>query len=356
MGIFGAHSRRVSRSSAWGLLPLMLIIPPTPRTADQIEAVSALQSTQLQSTELQSTELQSTGLQTIELQAIDLGTADWFDEMEFDSPWPDDILEEYGPAEWDTEPADAAAGNQGRNVRVIAHRGDSARAPENTIAAFRSAEQAGIQLIETDIRVAQDGSIVVMHDASVDRTTNGSGSVANLTALDLGVLDAGSWSSPQYAGERLPFWSDVLNFWQSSSSTTMLLELKGSWSIESLQQLAQDINNAGISDRVIVISFDYSQLVNLNSFAPSIPVGFLTFVVGDELKQACSRPGIRYCIPGIESFRDSPEAVQELQDLGIVLFAGSDDPGDWSYLVSKNVDAILTNRPTDLQAWLASRN
>ena len=97
-----------------------------------------------------------------------------------------------------------------QGVTVIAHRGASRFAPENTIAAFEKAIARGADLIEIDIRETKDGHLVVMHDVTVDRTTNGSGAVAGLTLAEIKQLDAGSSFSFEFKGEKIPTLDEAL--------------------------------------------------------------------------------------------------------------------------------------------------
>jgi glycerophosphoryl diester phosphodiesterase len=93
---------------------------------------------------------------------------------------------------------------------VCAHRGDMASAPENTLPAFVSAVEKGAAMIEFDIHFTKDGQLVVIHDTTVDRTTNGSGKVAELTFEEIRALDAGSWFAPAFAGARVPTLREAL--------------------------------------------------------------------------------------------------------------------------------------------------
>ena len=93
---------------------------------------------------------------------------------------------------------------------VIAHRGASSYAPENTLAAFDLALQMGVRQIELDVHLTSDGHIVVIHDDTVDRTTNGSGPVASQMLAELQELDAGAWFGASFAGERIPTLDEVL--------------------------------------------------------------------------------------------------------------------------------------------------
>ncbi len=95
-------------------------------------------------------------------------------------------------------------------VIVVAHRGSVHLAPENTLAAIEKAIEQGADLIEIDIRQTRDGHLVLMHDATVDRTTDGSGRVADMTLAQIKRLDAGSWFHPRFAGERVPTLAEAL--------------------------------------------------------------------------------------------------------------------------------------------------
>lgn len=87
---------------------------------------------------------------------------------------------------------------------TLAHRGASGYAPENTLAAFDKAIELGADMIETDVRQTKDGHLVLFHDPSVKRTTNGQGLVSELTLAELKALDAGSWFGREFAGQRIP--------------------------------------------------------------------------------------------------------------------------------------------------------
>ncbi|MFI6170668.1 glycerophosphodiester phosphodiesterase [Nocardia sp. NPDC051052] len=117
------------------------------------------------------------------------------------------------------------ATTESENVTVIAHRGLAPGLPENTLAAFRGAIALGVDAIEIDLRVTVDGHVVVMHDDTVDRTTDGSGRVADLTLAEVKALDAGRYAGPQFGGERVPTYREVLETLQNSR-IQLLLDIK----------------------------------------------------------------------------------------------------------------------------------
>src|SRR5579871_7007541 len=95
-------------------------------------------------------------------------------------------------------------------IAVLGHRGGRALAPENTLAAFRNAIKLGIDYVEVDVRATKDGHLVIMHDRTVDRTTNGTGAVKDLDFAAIRALDAGIKFDPRYAGEKVPTLDEVL--------------------------------------------------------------------------------------------------------------------------------------------------
>ncbi len=95
---------------------------------------------------------------------------------------------------------------------VVAHRGASGHAPENTLAAFRRAVELGANFIETDLQLSRDARFVAIHDDTLDRTTSGHGPIHGLALAELRELDAGSWFGPQFAGERIPTLEEILRF------------------------------------------------------------------------------------------------------------------------------------------------
>lgn len=95
-------------------------------------------------------------------------------------------------------------------VKVIAHRGFAGLFPENTILAFQKAMDIGVDVIEFDVEITKDSQLVLLHDSTVDRTTNGSGSVGNMTLQEVQALDAGAWRSPAYAGIHIPTFAEAL--------------------------------------------------------------------------------------------------------------------------------------------------
>src|SRR5271156_1995633 len=138
---------------------------------------------------------------------------------------------------------------------LIAHRGASGHAPENTLAAFRKAIAQGVAFIETDLQLTRDTHLVAIHDDTVNRTTNGQGAVHDLSLEEIRKLDAGSWFGSEFAGERIPTLEEILDF-SKKNDVVFYLELKptGSWGGE--HALIGALRSSGEVARTIVISFD----------------------------------------------------------------------------------------------------
>jgi glycerophosphoryl diester phosphodiesterase len=157
---------------------------------------------------------------------------------------------------------------------VIAHRGASGHAPENTLAAFRKAIALGATFIETDLHLSRDARFLAIHDDTVDRTTNGRGAVRDLTLADLRRLDAGSWFGSEYAGERMPTLEEILDF-AKKNDVVFHLEIKpgGSWGGE--HALIGALRESGEIARTVILSFDSAILATIRQIEPTVMTGLL---------------------------------------------------------------------------------
>ncbi|HVC34902.1 MAG TPA: glycerophosphodiester phosphodiesterase family protein [Chloroflexota bacterium] len=135
---------------------------------------------------------------------------------------------------------------------MIAHRGASAYAPENTEAAFALGVAMGADAIETDLRQTRDGVVVLLHDALVDRTTDGHGPVAELSWASVRSLDAGAWKHPRFAGERVPTLADFLD--RYGKGQPLYLEIKAPEVVEASVAMVRD---RGLLEGVVFTSFSF---------------------------------------------------------------------------------------------------
>jgi len=153
----------------------------------------------------------------------------------------------------------------------IAHRGSETRAPENTLAAFRLAIYEGADGVELDVQPTRDGHLVALHDLRVDRTTDGRGKVFCKTLAQVKQLDAGSWFSPQYAGERVPTLDDVFD--ALPQHAILAIELKSLRPTAFVpQKVIETIRKYDAEDRVLLLSYNPIALWHCKRLAPEIPV------------------------------------------------------------------------------------
>lgn len=160
-------------------------------------------------------------------------------------------------------------------MAIIGHRGAAGLAPENTLAAIDTALKFNIPLIEIDIHRSKDNVLVVMHDKSVNRTTNGNGQINELNWSEISKLDAGSHFSSKFNHERVPMLKDVLLKIEPSNAT-LIIEVKNPKRYPDIgQQLLNLINETKTQNKVLVISFDIDFLLEFNRIDDSIRIGCL---------------------------------------------------------------------------------
>lgn len=166
--------------------------------------------------------------------------------------------------------------NDTQETYKVAHRGYSKEAPENTMTAFRQAVENGYQYIECDIQFTRDGVPVVLHDAKVDRTSNGSGRADSYTYAQLRKLDAGSWKSSEYAGEKIPSLQELMKFCVKKN-VTPYIELKNGSRLtrDKLREVYRVIKGSGMQKRVIWFSFNYNYISWVKEIDPTAQIGYV---------------------------------------------------------------------------------
>ena len=233
---------------------------------------------------------------------------------------------------------------------VVAHRGASGHAPENTLAAFRRAVELGATFIETDLQFSRDLRLVAMHDDTVDRTTSGRGPVRNLTLADLRKLDAGSWFGPQFADERIPTLEEILAF-ASEADVVFYLELKtgGAWGMEhALVAALRDTQQAA---RTVVLSFDSTTLAAVRRIEPTVMTGFLFSEADANAVKRALETGARQLAPRGDLVTPALVAEARRHDLQVVTWT-INDPAHMRALAAAGVDGIMTDYPDRLVSVL----
>jgi glycerophosphoryl diester phosphodiesterase len=158
---------------------------------------------------------------------------------------------------------------------IFAHRGANTNAPENTLAAFELARQEGADGIELDVKLTGDGQVVILHDQTVDRTTDGHGLLRSFSLPELKKLDAGSWFDRAYAGEPIPTLADVFKKFGSSILYDIELTNYAAPLDDLPRKVAQLIQQFRLSQNVLVTSFLPIALAGFQRVIPTVPAGLI---------------------------------------------------------------------------------
>lgn len=162
------------------------------------------------------------------------------------------------------------------NVRSVAHRGLSELAPENTIPAYKLAKKYGFYYVECDVAFTSDGIPVLLHDATIDRTSDGSGNISNLTYTQVSSYDFGAWKSSEYAGTKIP----TLNEFASVCKNLALhpyVEIKSAatYSESQIQDIVDIMYSYGLRNNVTFISGTQAYLSYVHEYDPKARLGFV---------------------------------------------------------------------------------
>ena len=230
---------------------------------------------------------------------------------------------------------------------VIGHRGASGCAPENTFAAFDRALELGCAEFEFDVRQCKDGAAVVIHDATVDRTTGAQGVVAESTLAELQALDAGSWYGPAFAGQRIPSLAGL--FERYAGRAKLWVELKEPNLEGALISL---VERHGLQGRTAALAFDQAVVQTLAAQgAGRLHLGWLTeHPPADAVKQAVAlgAQGIYAHVQGV-----TPELVEAAAARGLVVGAwGVETEAEVAHAARCGVSAVIHNFPDQAQAQL----
>ncbi len=224
-------------------------------------------------------------------------------------------------------------------VMAIAHRGASAEAPENTVAAFDEAIRLGARAVEMDVRLCKDGIPVILHDATVDRTTSGTGAVADLTRLDLLRLDAGSWKHPRFAGTRIPLLTEALQ--AVSDDAIAVLEIKEPIDPKMLRRILDEF---APRDRWIMLSFEDDILKAIRKEMPHAALGLLSDGWQSDLPQRCAT--LEAGILALNTAILSIERIKSAREKHLRVWTYTpNDAGSVAACAAIGVEGIITDHP-----------
>jgi glycerophosphoryl diester phosphodiesterase len=161
-----------------------------------------------------------------------------------------------------------------RKVIVTAHRGASGLAPENTIAAFQKAMEYKADFSELDVTMTKDGELILLHDDTLQQTTNDSGNVWDFTLSELKKLDAGSWFGADFVGEHLPTLAEVIDLVNGKMKLNIEIKISGR-EPGIADKVVETVRHKNFSNQCIITSFDSSAITRVMKIAPEIPAGLI---------------------------------------------------------------------------------
>ncbi len=237
---------------------------------------------------------------------------------------------------------------------IAGHRGDRADAPENTLPAFTAAFAGGLEFVETDVQLTADGVPVLLHDETVDRTTDGAGAVADLTLAQVQALDAGSWFGAEFAGTRVPQLGEFLDLLAATPHKKALIELKQYWTRDDIRRILDQIFVRGVQNRVVFASFHFGTLENLGDEAAAIPRIIIRRDLPADPVGLADFYGAIAIMTSPWSLETYPDAVADMHAAGFgVLLYTLNSEERWSEALSYGVDGIVTDAPSELDDWIA---
>ncbi|MEU5921364.1 glycerophosphodiester phosphodiesterase family protein [Streptomyces sp. NPDC047141] len=241
----------------------------------------------------------------------------------------------------------------GAPLTVIGHRGASSAAPENTLVSDEVARRGGAVWIENDVQPSKDGVPYILHDTTVDRTTDGTGPIRSLTSDRIDALDAGSWFAPAYAGTRVPTLAAQLADLRERGGK-LLLEIKGRHSRAEVARIVREVRDQDMADRVFVQSFDVPSLQYAHELAPELPLGLLRDTLDADPVAVARDLDLSAYNVGDTALATRPQVVADLHAAGVAVNVWTvDKPARWKALDALGVDGVITNRPTELSGWLS---
>ncbi|MEV3853786.1 glycerophosphodiester phosphodiesterase family protein [Streptomyces sp. NPDC050095] len=227
---------------------------------------------------------------------------------------------------------------------AMGHRGGPANAPENTLAALGIAADHGADWVETDVQFTKDGVPVIMHDDTVDRTTNGTGRVDQLTAAQIAQLTIDG-------GGRVPTLQQVLTSLKPKT-VRLLLEMKGPQTSAAVDKVLELVANAGMTDRTTLQSFD-ENIVRAAATSPwQTKVALLRSTLDADPVATARAFGLDAYVVQSSALATRPAVIAQLKEAGVEVYTWTvDTEPQWQNVTSWGVDGVITNRPDQFHRW-----
>jgi glycerophosphoryl diester phosphodiesterase len=237
-----------------------------------------------------------------------------------------------------------------RRVVAISHRGEHLHHPENTIPAFAEAIRVGADFIEVDVQTTADGKLVLSHDSTVDRCTNGTGNVRDMTFEQVERLDAGIKSAPEFAGTRIPTFDEVLKM--AHGKIGVYVDLKNA----TAQAIVDALQKSDMVERVVIYRGSIPLLKEIQAIDPRLKVMPESRNV-DNVKSAIASLHPKVIAFGASDF--FPDIIRITKDSGAAVYVDrmgkTDAAAGWQSAIDDGADGIQTDLPGALVEYLRSR-
>ncbi|EJO5348401.1 glycerophosphodiester phosphodiesterase [Clostridium botulinum] len=227
----------------------------------------------------------------------------------------------------------------------IAHRGASSLAPENTLESFKKAIDLKCDGIELDVHMTKDNELIVIHDEFLDRTTNGYGSVKNLTLKEIKKLDAGSHFSNKFKGVKIPTLKEALDL-IVPANILLDLEIK-QWEPEIEKNVIEMIKDYNYEKKTIITSFNPMSVLKCKKLCKDIKTGLLVFFLQTnplEMKKNLKIDYLCMDVNYVKLFSQNNINTFKKNNLKILTFTVN-RKDDMVYMIKHNIDGIITNKP-----------
>jgi glycerophosphoryl diester phosphodiesterase len=242
----------------------------------------------------------------------------------------------------------------GEAAAIIGHRGDRSTAPENTLPALELAMDE-LAYVETDVRLTRDGVPVLFHDTDLERVAGREGRIEDLDHDDVARLDVGAWYSGDWTGERVPTLDAFLEALAERDGARALVELKAAWAPDEVRRVVDLIERHGLRGRVVLQSFSIETLQSVQRVSPTTPRIMLIRELPADPVPLAEQLGVIGFGTTAPSVTAAPDAVDLAHAAGIAVLCYTLNTQDtWEQVRALGVDGIITDQPSDLDAWIAT--
>lgn len=243
------------------------------------------------------------------------------------------------------------------DLLIVAHRGSSGTAPENTLSAFKEAIEAGANMIEADIQVTSDREIVVFHDKGLSRTTDGKGFTKKKNLSEIKSLDAGSWFDKKFSGERIPLLSEVLSLIKDKAYLNLEIKnIDNNHYLDNLKKILYILFDFNYQDKSLISSFYYNSLEFIKREFPEIPTAAIKIPRDNRLPSRIAQE--IHCDAFVCSLSEiNEEIINDAKENGIYVGVYSiDNKDELMRVIQLKIKAIVTNYPAKIISELKKLN